>query len=345
MSSRLGAVLFALTLPFSAWGSATTLRLTPPDGVAPRDGHIVLLSGDEEYRSEEALPMLAKILAFRHGFTCTVLFALDPDGTINPDNVHSLAGAEALDTADLVVMALRYRDWPEEQMQHFVAAYERGVPLIALRTSTHAFRIPDGGYQEYTAFGKKVLGEEWVDHWGHHNFEATRGVIEPAAAGNPLLRGVTAVFGTTDVYEVYPPADVTVLLRGQVLSGMSPDAAPATHRKVRQSDGVEQPVNDPMMPIAWTRLHRNPAGNTNRILCTTMGAAVDLQSEGLRRLLVNGVYWGLGLAVPEHADVRYVDPYRPRKFGSSPTGYQRGMTPDDYAPGGRSAVEAGAAAP
>ena len=40
--------------------------------------HIVFLSGDEEYRSEEGLPMLAKILAERHGFKCTVLFAVDP---------------------------------------------------------------------------------------------------------------------------------------------------------------------------------------------------------------------------------------------------------------------------
>ncbi len=39
--------------------------------------HIVLITGDEEYRSEEALPQLAKILARHHGFKCTVLFAID----------------------------------------------------------------------------------------------------------------------------------------------------------------------------------------------------------------------------------------------------------------------------
>ena len=36
--------------------------------------HIVLVAGDEEYRSEEGLPMLAKILSERHGFKTTVLF-------------------------------------------------------------------------------------------------------------------------------------------------------------------------------------------------------------------------------------------------------------------------------
>ena len=80
--------------------------------------------------------MLAGILSQRHGFRCTVLFALDPDGTINPDNTHSLPDAQALDTADAVVMLLRYRAWPDEQMKHFVDAYRRGVPIVALRTST-----------------------------------------------------------------------------------------------------------------------------------------------------------------------------------------------------------------
>src|SRR2546421_5883976 len=102
--------------------------------------HIVFLSGDEEYRSEEALPQLAKILSQRHGFKCTVLFPIDPaDGTINPNLRTSLPGAEALDSADVIVMSLRFREWPDEQMKHFVDAYLAGKPFIALRTSTHAF--------------------------------------------------------------------------------------------------------------------------------------------------------------------------------------------------------------
>ena len=72
--------------------------------------HIVFLSGDEEYRSEESLPQMAKILAERHGFKCTVLFAIDPaKGTIDPKITTNLPGAEALDSADAIVMALRFR--------------------------------------------------------------------------------------------------------------------------------------------------------------------------------------------------------------------------------------------
>src|SRR5688500_3745930 len=114
--------------------------------------HVVLLSGDEEYRSEEALPMLARILSQRHGFKCTVLFAVDPDGTSNPNNQKSLPGAQAQDTADAIIMALRFRTWPEEQMQHFVGAYKRGVPSIGLRTSTHAFANIKGQYADFNNF-------------------------------------------------------------------------------------------------------------------------------------------------------------------------------------------------
>src|SRR5688572_18607649 len=203
--------LFAAAVPAVA---QPTLALNPPAGVPAKNKHVVLLSGDEEYRSEEALPMLAKILSQRHGFKTTVLFALDPDGTINPDNQKSLADAEALDSADLIIMALRFRNWPDEQMKHFVDAYQRGVPIIGLRTSTHAFQIKDGEYKNYSTFGKRVLGEQWVSHWGVHKKEATKGIIEPTAKDDPLLRGVEDVFGDSDVYEAYPPADAKILVRG-----------------------------------------------------------------------------------------------------------------------------------
>ena len=319
-----------------------TLVLNPPAGAAAKNKHVVLLSGDEEYRSEESLPMLAKILSQRHGFKCTVLFALDADGTINPDNQNSLPGAEALDNADLIIMGLRFRAWPDAQMKHFADAYLRGVPLIALRTSTHAFNFPAGSkWESYTwntksapwpgGFGKNVLGETWVTHWGKHKVEATRGVIEPSARNDPLLRGVTNVFCNSDIYEAYPPADAKILLRGLILKGMNATDAPAEYRKPRATDKQEQLVNNPAMPVAWTRVHRNEAGKQNKILTTTLGAATDLENEDLRRLVVNGVYWGLGLDVPAKADVRLVDPYKPLMYGFR--GYRVGLKPSDYALG------------
>ncbi|MCX7010531.1 MAG: hypothetical protein NTY53_25355, partial [Kiritimatiellaeota bacterium] len=96
----------------------------------------------------------------------------------------------------------------------------------------------------------------------------------------------------------------------------------------RTAAKVEQGVNDPMMPVVWTREYKNEAGTVNRILCTTMGAATDLESEGLRRLVVNGVYWGLGLDVPIHANVDVVGEFKPTMFGFG--GAKKNLKPSDY---------------
>src|SRR6476660_4160534 len=125
-------LLLLLTGLFVADVSAADF-LTFEGKAGPGKGkHVVLLSGDEEYRSEESLPQLAKILAERHGFKCTVLFAIDPaNGTIDPKITTNMPGAEALDSADVIVMALRFREWPDAQMKHFVDAYLGGKSIIA----------------------------------------------------------------------------------------------------------------------------------------------------------------------------------------------------------------------
>src|SRR5687767_927867 len=147
---KLFTALFISCVALAAHASTVVYEAGAGPGPASSKGkHVVFLTGDEEYRSEEGLPMLAKILSQRHGFKCTVLFALDPDGTINPDNNKSLPGAEALDSADAIVMLVRFRAWPDEQMKHFVDAYRRGVPIVALRTSTHPFQFKEGPYKSF----------------------------------------------------------------------------------------------------------------------------------------------------------------------------------------------------
>ena len=334
----LGVVVALVT---AAAGQSSTGSVTYPAKAGPGKGkHVVLLTGDEEYRSEEGLPMLAKILSQRHGFKTTVLFALDPDGTINPKNSTSLSNPAALDSADAIVMLLRFRHWSDEDMARFEKRLNAGIPIIALRTSTHAFngfekgsRWESWNYNNQGGFGKRVLGETWLTHWGRHKVEATRGAIEDTQRSHPVLRGVTDLFGDTDVYEAYPPPDAAILVRGVVLKELTPDSPPADYRKRRATDKQEQGVNDPPMPVVWTRQYKNDGGTTNRILASTMGSATDLENEGLRRLIVNGVYWGLGVDVPARADVTYVDDYKPSFYGFD--GFRKGLRPSDFELGKR----------
>jgi hypothetical protein len=303
--------------------------------------HIVFLSGDEEYRSEEALPQMAKILAARHGFKCTVLFSINKQtGEIDPNAKDNIPGMAALDSADLCIMLWRFRELPDDQMKHFVDYFNAGKPVIALRTSTHAFNYgkdSKSAYKHFSynssdwkgGFGKQVLGETWVTHWGRHKSEATRGIIEPSAKGHPILTGVTDLFGDTDVYEAHPPADATILVRGQVLKGMKPTDAPADYRK-KNVLGTEQAVNDPMQPIIWVRQHKNASGRTNAILTSTLGSATDLQNEGLRRLLVNAayVYTGLEKKLPAGAQAGLIGDFKPTFYGFN--GGKKGVKPADH---------------
>ncbi len=275
---------------------------------------VVLLAGDEEYRSEESMPMLGKILSQRHGFNCDVLFSANADGTIQPGGAELLTNPQSLDSADAIVMSLRFRKWNDETLGKFEAAVNRGVPIVALRTSTHLFNgIPaDSKYAKWNwkskdwpgGFGRQVLGETWVAHHGAHKKEGCLGIIEEAQKSHPTLRGVVNVFADSDVYTANPMPDSVVLMRGAVTETLDPASKPVAGKN-----------NDPMQPIVWTRVYKNDAGKTNNIFTTTMGAASDLANEDLRRLVVNGVFWGLGMEVPAKADVTFVDPWSPTFYG------------------------------
>jgi type 1 glutamine amidotransferase len=317
---------------FAALASATDLSIVYDGYGGPGKGkHVVLVSGDEEYRSEEGLPQLGKILAKRHGFKCTVLFAIDPEtGMIDPDNTRNIPGLDALQSADLMIIATRFRDLPDEQMRHVAQYIDAGKPVLGMRAAVVAFRLTSPTYERFSSrsrtwqggFGRQILGQTWMSHHGRHGRESTRGLIAPGAEDHPIVRGCDDVWGPTDVYEVRDtlPNDSNVLMLGQVLEGMQPTDKPLAGAK-----------NEPMMPIAWTRSYRGLNGEVGRVFTTTMGAATDLESEGFRRLLVNATYWCVGLEkeIPPRAIVDVVGEYRPLPFGFGK--FKVGVTPSDHA--------------
>jgi type 1 glutamine amidotransferase len=327
------AALAALSLFVTATRAVEEQWVVYPGGDGVGKGkHVVLISGDEEYRSEETLPQLAKILSKHHGFKCTVLFAIDPKtGEINPQVNNNIPGLEALKTADLMVIFTRFRNLPDEQMKYVINYVEAGKPVVGIRTATHAFSN-GGTYGKWTwngkekgfegGFGRQVLGETWVNHWGAHGSQSTRGVIAPGQEKNPILRGIKDgdVWGPTDVYEAHPTDGCTPVLLGQVLKGMKPtDAA------------LEGKKNDPMMPIAWTKKYSAGEGKTGRALCSTIGAATDFATEGTRRLIVNGCFWAAGLEdkIPEKTNVDLVGKFEPTPFGFGKA--KKGVKPSDLA--------------
>lgn len=312
--------------------------------------HIVLISGDEEYRSEEALPQLAKILSTRQGFKCTVLFAQDPakPGFVNPNHLNNIPGLEKLKTADMMIIFTRFRALPDEQMQYIDDYLKSGKPVLGIRTATHAFSYEEADFESSwkhygnfyegddewrDGFGRFILGEKWISHHGEHRHQSTRGIPAPGAEDHPILSGIAKgeIWGPTDVYGVRLPlpGDSQPVVLGQVVNrageydendplfGMRPTDSEVAGMGVADDENgeeIEINLNDPMMPIAWIKSYQLPGGRQGKVFATTIGASTDLLSDGVRRMLVNGVFWCLDLTVPEKANVDLVGTYKPTAY-------------------------------
>lgn len=304
-------------------------RVIYPGEQGPGIGkHIVFIASDHEYRSEETLPALARILAKHHGFTCTVVFGLDKKGHILPGS-SDIRGLEVLDDADLMVIFTRFSNFPDEEMQHIDDYLGRGGPVVGLRTATHAFDTADNPKWEHygynydgpleswkDGFGELILGETWVGHYGQNHQQASRILIEAEQEEHPVMRGVTDVFVQSGGYKAYPEqTGSTVLARGQVLNGMKL-GAPADPDKE-------------MLPVAWVRNYRLDSGASGRVFTTTHGASEDILNEGFRRMLVNACFWAMGMEPEIKPDnpVDLVGPYQPATFNFD--GYKTHVKPAD----------------
>jgi hypothetical protein len=297
--------------------------LTYLGGDGPGKGkHIVLVSADQEYRGEHFMPMLADILSKHHGFDCTVLFGVNGDGLVDPTapvypekgkegefKPHNIPGTEYLAKADLVILAIRLLTLPDEQLKHFVDYFDSGKPIIALRTSNHGFI----GKLPYEIDGKKIgigeiVGGSFMNHHGNWSADSTRGDIIPEMKDHPILTGVKDIWGLTDVYRTYPeggslPDGCTALVMGQPLIG-------------RVQGGKDNPEKEPL-PVVWVKDWKTTTGKAARVLHCTMGSGKDFENTGLRRLVVNGAYWGLVMEDKISADrsVEYVSEYKPLSSG------------------------------
>ena len=321
---RLTSLLTFLSLAISA--EAAPLVFEGAEG--PGKGkHIVFLAGDHEYRSEETLPALARILAKHQGFKCTVLFNIDPaTGEIVAGN-SNMPGIEALDTANLAVVFLRFQAFPKEQMKHFEDYLHRGGPVIGLRTSTHAFKMgKDDPFPKYSfdyngedyelGFGHQVLGQTWVGHYGKNHQQSTRITIVDAKKDHPILRGVKDIWVQAGGY-VGSPVDGDILTMAQPLNGMTPDS----------------PVDETKPPQAseWTRSYRSGSGKTGRVFTSLYGTPEDILNDGYRRMLVNAAFWSVGMedAIQPDLDVAFVGPFKPNTFGNQT--HAAGIKPEQYA--------------
>lgn len=292
-----------------------TVRASSVDQAAEKKPHVVFVTGDEEYRSEESMPMLARILKHRYGFRVTVLYAVGEDGFINPMRTDNIPGLEVLDDADMMVMYTRFRQLPDEQLQYIQRFAESGKPMAGFRTTTHAFRY--GGDHPRSGMNNdwplNVFGQRWISHHGGGN--STDVTIIDEMRDHPVLNGVEPFHCRSWLYHADPLHENAVpLLRG---------------RAVRGAEQGGEHFGDPHY-VAWLHSYEGEQG-TSRVFFTTLGHPYDFFNPSMRKLSINGIFWALGMEdqIPAKGlNVDYVGKYEPNNAGFGDK-YKPNVRPED----------------
>ncbi len=314
-------------MSYMRFGIATLLLMScaAPQPADPPT-HIVFVTGDEEYRSEESMPMLAKILKRDYGFDVTVLYALNEEGYIDPNVLDNIAGLNALEEADMMVMFTRFRALPDSQAKYILDFAESGKPMAGFRTATHAFLYRDDAARAHLNddWPIKVFGQKWITHHGHFDDGAnplTDVTLIEDMADHPVLSGVEPFQAYSWLYHVHGGdyalyGDSEPLLMGKALK--------SGHANNNRLDRF--PLTN---PVAWTKTYTGASGTAARVFFTTLGHPYDFKDASMRRLALNGILWALGHDVPEGgANAALAAPFDPNNSGFGDK-FKAGMRPED----------------
>lgn len=225
---------------------------------------IVVLAGAGEYFPEATVPPVLRKIA--EPIDAVVEVRASDIAEDMPDfPLSSFGDLSVLESADLLVLSMRWRNLADQELRAIADYVASGRPVIALRTSNHAFAVPKERelYEWARDFPAQVLGSAWTSHHGHTSTTRLK-----AVANSPLLDNVPSEF-TVDswLYVAQAPADATVLLWGEPINPET-EATPS--------------------PVAWAR-----ELDGQRIFYTSLGSESDLERAEVHQLLQNAVYWCL----------------------------------------------------
>lgn len=225
--------------------------------------HLVIVTAEDEYLTEESLPKFA-LEQLGHEFRVSLVYE-------NWLDKNDLPGLEVLDTADVAIWSIRRRTFPKEQLDHFRRYVAAGKPLIGIRTASHAFCLRNApapaGLDAWPTFDAEVLGGNYTNH--HGNSLSTSVQVSEKLAEHPILAGVR-----TDEFRVFGSLYMT-----------RPLATSATPLMFGRVEGAEPE------PVAWT----NKTKEGGRVFYTSLGHPDDFGLADFQRLLKNGILWAADL--------------------------------------------------
>jgi type 1 glutamine amidotransferase len=204
-----------LAFGVSAAGSTPVSRIF----AAPADKktfRVCLVSGSEEYKSNESLASFQKYLEKKTPARCSRAFW---------KSETDLPGLEALETCDLMILFTRRLELPSEQLDRVKRYCVSGRPIVGLRTASHAF-------QNWLELDRAVFGGSYTGHYGEG--VATKIEVAEGASKHPILKGFKPFETSTTLYKNRKNADDThVLLTGSIPEHTEPVAWTRMHQGAR----------------------------------------------------------------------------------------------------------------
>ena len=238
-----------------------------PAATPPQSPHLVLMIGEDEYHTWETLPEFAERDLRPRGYRVTIVNQDAGDKNNFPGLV------DALRTADLLVLSVRRRTPPSEQLDAVRAYLAAGKPLVGIRTACHAFALRPAdppaaaAHSTWQDFDPEVLGGHYTNH--HAEGPPTTVTVAPGGGTHPILKGISVagLVGAGSLYKVSPlEKGTTPLLMGAI-------------------------PGQPAEPVAWTHFY---GAKHARVFYTSLGHPNDFKNAEFRRLLGNAVAWALG---------------------------------------------------
>ncbi|MCX7012357.1 MAG: ThuA domain-containing protein [Candidatus Sumerlaeota bacterium] len=271
------------------------VRRSAAADLAPERPHLVFVVGTHHYNPETTMPPLAQEME-RFGFRTTVV--LPPGDPEENKNGVGLPGLEALDQADAAVFFLRWLTLDDAQFAHIEKYVKSGKPVVAFRTSTHAFRYPKdhSRFAWNDGFGQDVVGTFYLVHLQG----STQCRVVEEARTHPILAGVGeesfTSAGTLYITNLQPGCKPLVLGSG---SGKE-------ERTLKKGSFERLVKKDETDVVAWT-WEKNAYGA--RVFSTSFGHPGDFAVPQIMRIVVNGIHWAAGCPVPDaSAEVRTLTP-------------------------------------
>ena len=224
---------------------------------------LMMVIAEDEYKTEETLPQFAAKHLSEH-FCVTTVFGSESER-------HKIVGLAEIGEMDAILVSVRRRALPVDDMNLLKQFVSQGKPVIGIRTASHAFSLRDQPTPEGRAVWKEFDAQVFGGSYSGHYANKLRTTLSQPASGllHPILDAtrVSAIQPGGSLYKTAPlAAGSRILLQGSV-------------------------EGQPPQPVAWTHV-RSDGG---RSFYTSLGHVEEFEQPEFEAFLAAAIHWTCGL--------------------------------------------------